>query len=228
MKDLKKLQEMDRKMRELAGLYAAEKERADALEAELRALRGTSNESLQVGNAAKCKKLLGEVYGLLDKSKSYIIDVESIDRRREFSHYLTRAKNLVDNIISQELSANVSVGNAAKMREALKYLRDASREFCHLMRNSKYVRVMDEYKYAEVAKIIDAIANAGVTLSAPARNCDVYRTKKERDAAYKKYREYVIMSNSNPFVAQDEMMSKEEWLFAEVERELEKEVCCEA
>ena len=36
MKDFKKLQEMDRRARELAGLYAAEKKRADALEAELR------------------------------------------------------------------------------------------------------------------------------------------------------------------------------------------------
>ena len=172
MRELERLQEMDRRMRELAGLCAEEKKRADALEAELRALRGTSKESLQVGNAAKCKELLGEVYGLLDKSKSYIIDVESIDRRRGFSHYLTRAKNLVDNIISQELSANVSVGNAAKTREALKFLRDASREFCHLILNSKYNEVMDKYKYPEVAKIRDAIAKAGVTLSAPARNCD--------------------------------------------------------
>ena len=36
MKDFKKLQEMDRRARELAGLYAAEKERADALAKELR------------------------------------------------------------------------------------------------------------------------------------------------------------------------------------------------
>ena len=166
-------------MRELAGLYAAERERADSLAEELRVLREnrTCKGSLQVGNAVKCKELLGEVYGLLDKSKSYIIDVESIDRRREFSHYLTRAKNLIDNIISQELSANVSVGNAAKTREALKYLRDASREFCHLIYNSKYNRVMDKYKYAEVAKIRDAIANAGLVLSTPARNVDVYQTK---------------------------------------------------
>ena len=58
MKDFKKLQEIDRRARELAGLYAAEKGRADALEAELRALRGTCKESLQVGNAAKmCKAL---------------------------------------------------------------------------------------------------------------------------------------------------------------------------
>jgi dTDP-4-amino-4,6-dideoxygalactose transaminase len=36
MKEYKKLQEMDRRARELAGLYAEEKKRADALEAELR------------------------------------------------------------------------------------------------------------------------------------------------------------------------------------------------
>ena len=151
MKDFRKLQEMDRRARELAGLYAEEKKRADALEAELRALRKKQT----------CKESL-------------------------------------------------PVGNAAKMRDALKYLRDASREFCHLILNSKHNEIFDKYKYKEVAKIRDAIANAGVTLSAPARNCDVYRTKKERDAAYKKYREYVIMSNSNPFIAQDEMMSKED------------------
>lgn len=36
MKDFKKLQEMDRRARELAGLYAAEKARADSLAEELR------------------------------------------------------------------------------------------------------------------------------------------------------------------------------------------------
>ena len=69
----------------------------------------------KIGNAAKCKEELGEVYNLLDKAKSYINDIEPIDRKRQFSHYLTRAKNLVDNIINQELSSNVSVGNAAQM-----------------------------------------------------------------------------------------------------------------
>ena len=114
MKDFKKLQEMDRRMRELAGLYAAERERADSLAEELRVLRENRT----------CKDSL-------------------------------------------------EVGDAAKMREALKYLRDASREFCHLIRNSKYIGLMDKYKYAEVARIRDAIANAGLTLAAPARNCDV-------------------------------------------------------
>jgi hypothetical protein len=108
-------------------------------------------------NAAKCKKLLGEVYVLLDKSKSYIIDVESIDRRREFSHYLTRAKNLVDNIISQELGANVSVGNTAAMREALE-----------LMLEWYYER------HDDVAAMDAAMEKARAALAAPPRNCDVF------------------------------------------------------
>lgn len=71
--------------------------------------------------------------------------------------------------------------NQLKTREALKYLRDASQEFCHLILNSKYIRIFDKYKYPEVARIRDAIANAGVTLSAPARNCDVGTVKEQTD-----------------------------------------------
>lgn len=67
---------------------------------------------------------------------------------------------------------SLEVGNTVKMREALGYLRDASREFCHLILNSKYNEVFDKYKYAEVAKIRDAIANANAALSVPSRNCD--------------------------------------------------------
>lgn len=64
--------------------------------------------------------------------------------------------------------------NQLKMRSALEYLRDASREFCHLILNSKYNEVYDKYKHPEVAKISDAIANAGLVLAEPPRNCDVY------------------------------------------------------
>jgi hypothetical protein len=78
--------------------------------------------------------------------------------------------NRIEAAIKREREAtckdSLQVGNAAKMREALKYLRDASREFCHLIVNSKYNEVYDKYKYAEVAKIRDAIANANATLSA--------------------------------------------------------------
>lgn len=68
---------------------------------------------------------------------------------------------------------SLQVGNIAKMREALKYLRDASREFHHLILNSKHNEICDKYKYPAVAKISDAIANAGVVLAESPRNCDV-------------------------------------------------------
>ena len=76
--------------------------------------------------------------------------------------------------------------------------------------------VADILKGEDAIKAFNAVTAA---LSAPPRNCDLYRTKKELDAAYEKYREYVIMSNSNPFVAKDEMMTKEDWLFAEAKGE---------
>ena len=141
MKDFKKLQDMDRRMRELAGLYAAEKERADKLEAELRAIRENRAGDVVVAESetttATCKDSL-------------------------------------------------QVGNAAKMREALKYLRDASREFCHLILNSKHNEIFDKYKYKEVAKISDAIANAGITLNAPPRNCDV-GTAEDQEVRFRNY-----------------------------------------
>lgn len=136
MKDFERLQEMDRRARELAGLYAAEKERADKLEAELRAIR---------------ENRAGDV---------------------------VVAESETDAVTCKE---SLQVGNAAKMREALKYLRDASREFCHLLRNSKHLEVFDKYKHAEVSKIGDAIANAGIVLSEPARNCDVGTEQEQQD-----------------------------------------------
>ena len=177
--------------------------------------------------SGKLLQIDDKMFDLIADDIEKAIEVE----RKEWRKMLKEAKDAIG-ILEERCDAveqcqteeatckeSLQVGNAAKMREALKYLRDASREFCHLICNSKYIGLMDKYKYAEVSKIRDAIANAGVTLSAPARNCDVYRTKKERDAAYKKYREYVIMSNDNPFIAQDEMMSKEEWFFAEAKGE---------
>ena len=76
------------------------------------------------------------------------------------------------------------------MREALKYLRDTSREFCHLILNSKYNEVFDKYKYPEVAKIRDAIANANAALSASPRNCDV-------GTAEEQYRRFELMCINN-------------------------------
>lgn len=79
-----------------------------------------------------------------------------------------------------------SSGNAAKMREALKYLRDASREFHHLILNSKHNEICDKYKYPAVAKISDAIANAGAVLAEPPRNCDI-GTAEEQEVRFKNY-----------------------------------------
>lgn len=76
-------------------------------------------------------------------------------------------RNLADRI-----EQAVTNCNQLKMREALKYLRDASREFHHLILNSKHNEICDKYKYPEVMKIRDAIANAGVVLAEPVRNCD--------------------------------------------------------
>lgn len=76
--------------------------------------------------------------------------------------------------------------NQLKTREALEYLRDASREFCHLILNSKYNEVYDKYKHPEVAKISDAIANAGLVLAEPARNCDIMSLETAKKVWFKK------------------------------------------
>ena len=110
-------------------------------------------------------------------------------------------RNYADRIEAARKREREAVGNAAEMRFALRGIRGIVNVFSHKFIQERVPLICDE------------------ALSSPARNCDVYRTKKERNAAYKKYREYVIMSNDNPFFAQDEMMSKEEWLFAEVKGE---------
>lgn len=169
----------------------------------------TCEKSSQVGNAAKCKELLGEVYDLLDKSKSYINDIESTDRKREFSHYLTRAKNLVDNIINQELSANVSVGNMAAMREVLE-------EF---VKYSELVQQMGIFVRDSLVKITTKAREA---IAKPPRNCDMYNAADEfmedfADSAlldeWKKYRE------SNFTTPLQEGFHCIEWLFAEAKGE---------
>lgn len=98
------------------------------------------------------------------------------------------------------------VGNVAAMREALEQFVEYSNLVCKM---GMFTR----------NRLVTLTEKARDAISAPPRNCDLYRTKKELDAAYEKYREYVIMSNSNPFVAKDEMMTKEDWLFAEAKGE---------
>jgi hypothetical protein len=109
-------------------------------------------------------------------------------------------RNYADRIEAAILREREAVGNVAAMREVLDEIR---------------VAAMSDYE-PDADYLIE---KCNAALGAPPRNCDIYRTKKERDAAYKKYREYVILSSANPYVAQDEMMSKEEWLIAEVKGE---------
>ncbi len=64
-------------------------------------------------------------------------------------------------------------GNAAKMREALKELRDSARAFTHQIRNSKYSHILDKYTcrqqgFPAVLDLRETIPNANAALSAPA------------------------------------------------------------
>ena len=112
------------------------------------------------------------------------------------------------------------LGNAAEMRKTLIKVRSA---ICHFARyqcqSLSWEKSNIQANCCDVLcswrDLCDAKTAINAALSAPPRNCDIYLTKKEQDAAYKKYREYVIMSNSNPYIAEDEMMSKEKWLCAE-------------
>lgn len=78
------------------------------------------------------------------------------------------------------------VNNAAEMREALVALRDAARNFCHQILNSKHNEIMDKYTCAKqgfpaVIDIRDAIVRANYALAAPARNCDVGTSDEQVD-----------------------------------------------
>ena len=81
------------------------------------------------------------------------------------------------------------IGNAAAMREALASLRNAARNFCHQILNSKYNDIMDEYKCRErgFPALLDlryAIPKANFALSGPARNCDFYDNKTDAETRF--------------------------------------------
>ena len=86
-------------------------------------------------------------------------------------------------------AARHSPGNAAAMREALVELRDAARNFCHQILNSKYNDIMDKYKCRErgFPALLDlryAIPRANVALAAPPRNCDVGTAEEQIERLY--------------------------------------------
>lgn len=66
-------------------------------------------------------------------------------------------------------------GNAAAMREALRALRDASRDFYNQILNSKYSEILDKYTcvkqgFSAVLDLRSAFPMANAALTAPARN----------------------------------------------------------
>lgn len=124
---------------------------------------------------------------------------------------------LLPNLAYKDVTISEHVSNAAAMREALYAITQIDTRM--LKRLLRELVEADIFDGGQIRNTIHAVEKARQAIAAPPRNCDLYRTKKELDAAYEKYREYVIMSNSNPFVAKDEMMTKEDWLFAEAKGE---------
>lgn len=118
--------------------------------------------------------------------------------------------------IEQSVTDCNHLGNAAKMREALEKIASMGEQIDYQLGSSEETVYALRHERCLAHNISECARSA---LSATPRNCDLYRTKKEWDEAYKKYREHVVMSNSNPYIAQDEMMSKEEWLCAEAKAE---------
>lgn len=111
------------------------------------------------------------------------------------------------------------VYNGVKVYEALKYLRDASREFHHLILNSKHNEICDKYKYAPAAIIRDAIATANAALNEPPRNCDKCLTPKDAMLAHL---EEVYEGEKVEF-GDYEWCEFVKWLFAEAKGETDEQ-----
>ena len=91
-------------------------------------------------------------------------------------------------------------GDAAALREALVCLRDAARNFCHQILNSKYNVIMDKYTcckqgFPAVLDLRYAIPKANFAISKPPRNCDV-GTAEEQVARHHAYC-YRMMKQNN-------------------------------
>lgn len=96
-----------------------------------------------------------------------------------------------------------AVGNAAKMREALEWFwsKRSMLDFCHNNLSTKTWEDWDKV-YRFLREFADKVQSA---LSAPARNCDLYKTEDEAYQAYLK-----VMENT----PKEEQVYFESWLFA--------------
>lgn len=102
---------------------------------------------------------------------------------------------------AENVNSDATIYNAAKTREALEL---AS-------------RVIHGAIAADILKGDDAqtaFFACRAALSDPARNCDLYDLTRAK-AEYKKYRTEICWRESNPFIANDETLPFDEWLFAE-------------
>lgn len=139
-----------------------------------------------------------------------IADIIAEMRRREKSHYYPKvARNIMHQYSNRfdaawkrkkvEIEANAlacggiveasrhTPGNAAVMRESLRALRDASRDFYNQILNSKYSEILDKYTcvkqgFPAVLDLRSAFPMANHALSAPARNCDRPECATSKDA----------------------------------------------
>lgn len=110
---------------------------------------------------------------------------------------------------------------SSKLREVLKevyYKNKNVLKFEHTL-IGRQLKTKDAQRFAmaltyagDIERIIEA------ALAKPPRNCDVYDLTRAK-AEYKKYRTEICWRESNPFIAQDETLPFDEWLFAEAEGE---------
>ncbi len=111
-------------------------------------------------------------------------------------------------------------GNATEMRVALVALRDAARNFCHQILNSKYNDIMDEYKcrargFPALLDLRYAIPKANVALSKPPRNCDRPECVRINDAAKVWYKEEIEPRVKGLTMGHKEMQLPD-WLLAPI------------
>lgn len=170
MKDFRKLQEMDHRARELAGLYAAEKKRADSLEAKLRALKVCEHYEHTDGHA-----LSPLVRDLLEVANYIGMAAKALEADRDD----WRRQALAENARANE-AQSVANCNQLKIRKSMERLR----EWAIMDLNENAFIADSSGNYMKFIKGTIEIANAA--LSAPPRNCDI-GTAEEQSKRFKKY-----------------------------------------
>ena len=92
----------------------------------------------------------------------------------------------IGGIVESSRNKQKPQGNAAALLEALRALRDASRDFYNQILNSKYSGILDKYTcvkqgFPAVLDLRSAFPMANYALAAPQRNCDAMPWRKAWD-----------------------------------------------